>query len=656
MVFSSLGKALLAFGLFQCVFSKENSTIEINYLTACEVCTCGPGPSLQPKELVKCDDPKGQLKFLSLPDFVRGIEIINAQFGAIFMRGAIRVREKFRVVVKGASSVDFQEKSTTILNKKGQVTFELEKIKQMKVRSRAVSSSAGSFDLKLVQSETVDIEGQAFDVINKIELSDLNVLTLAPAAFKPNVQLSIQQPFTKILLRNITSIPILSMEVFSSAHSIIFQECQIAEIESRAFSAFSINNITFDSSQIDRIHTGAFPDQALISNLAIHNCNLTSISEKAVTSAITSFTISRTNVSSISKEAFQAQVANVRIDHCIFKTLVEKSFEFRSWNKIIFENNFFTFLEENAFLGMTEPNTPSSFHFVSNRIQFANRNALKLDKMSKSAKNVTKKNIFHKDCECDFDKWLMVVSGETDFLNPSEWTIDLLNSSLCTVPLFAKGCFNNPEILLSQYSDKMCSIMASNLDCSHESPWEILQDQIEITTNKGILLLLLMFVLASTLIVSILTLLRWIVYTIQARKFHKNDEWSFTKIEEQQKLKENDAVEEEAIELQDSSPSPEHYESLVPVVAPSTPATLPASEAAKRTLETVVIEKEPLLEAKLPEHATEGKPPTQTTFYDEMICLLQEKLEDPENYSTVVDDKDTHNATFYMDPMYLKKT
>ena len=42
---------------------------------------------------------------------------------------------------------------------------------------------------------------------------------------------------------------------------------------------------------------------------------------------------------------------------------------------------------------------------------------------------------------------------------------------------------------------------------------------------------------------------------------------------------------------------------------------------------------------------------------DEMICLLQEKLEDPENYATVVDDKEmTNNATLYMDPTNLNKT
>lgn len=179
----------------------------------------------------------------------------------------------------------------------------------------------------------------------------------------------------------------------------------------------------------------------------------------------------------------------------------------------------------------------------------------------------------------------------------------------------------------------MCSIVAnSQLDCSYESPWKMIQKQIQINTNKGILLLVLAFVLASTLLVGIFTLIRWIIYTVQLRKFNKTDaDWNFTKIEEKEKI----IPEAEIIELEESSPgsSAQHYESLNND------------------------QKEPLLEdVKLPEHATEGKPPpTGTTFYDEMICLLQEKLEDPENYSTVVDDK-LENATFYMDPLHMKKT
>ena len=101
----------------------------------------------------------------------------------------------------------------------------------------------------------------------------------------------------------------------------------------------------------------------------------------------------------------------------------------------------------------------SSFYFTANQIQYANRNALKLDNMSKSVKNITKDNVFRQNCKCDFDKWMMVVTGENDFVNPSDWTIVMLNSSLCTVPLFAQGCFAKQEVLLSKYDMKMCSMM-----------------------------------------------------------------------------------------------------------------------------------------------------------------------------------------------------
>ena len=220
----------------------------------------------------------------------------------------------------------------------------------------------------------------------------------------------------------------------------------------------------------------------------------------------------------------------------------------------------------------------------------------------------------------------------------------------------------------------MCGPSLQNQDCSYESPLNIILEQIEVNTNKGILLVVLMFVLTSSLIIGIITLLRWIVYTCQTRKYRrsKNDaDWNFTKIEERQNiLKENDHViqEEEAIELEESSPSPtQHYESLALTAnteistsndTPADPNNIITDNKNKNIIKETE-ESEPLLGVKLPEHASSGKPPTQATFYDEMICLLQEKLEDPDNYATVVDDKEneqqmTNNATLYMDPMNVK--
>ena len=461
----------------------------------------------------------------------------------------------------------------------------------------------------------------------------------AERAFKPNAPLFMQQPFTKILLFNIHELPSLPMEAFSSAHSISIQYSNIGEIGTSSFSGVSVFNITFESSTIERIHTSAFPEKSLVQHLSFFNCTITSVSENAVTSAISHLRILNTTLSSISSEAFKTQVAKVEMKNCIFQTLVQNSFVFKSWDQIVIERNQFQFLGKNSFLGIREPNSPADFQFSTNSIKSVNKDALKIDATNNEAVlNQTSDNIFQKECDCNIDTWLMFVSGETNHNNPSPWTVALLSTSLCKIPDYDQGCFDDQtEILFSAYSNKMCS--TQHQDCSYESPLKIILDQIEVKTNKGILLIVLMFVLASSLIIGIVTLLRWIVYTIQTRKYRHKDDWSFTKIEEQQQLKENDVI-QEAIELQES-PSPTHYEALTSNTDVNTPPD-------KK-------EDDPLLEAKIPEHATAGKPPTQTTFYDEMICLLQEKLEDPENYSTVVDDKElTNNATLYMDPMNVK--
>ena len=45
------------------------------------------------------------------------------------MRGAIRVRNNFDVLVEKVKSVDFQEKSTTIIDSKGTVSFDIKQVK-----------------------------------------------------------------------------------------------------------------------------------------------------------------------------------------------------------------------------------------------------------------------------------------------------------------------------------------------------------------------------------------------------------------------------------------------------------------------------------------------------------------------------------------------
>ena len=254
--------------------------LEVTEHNACDVCSCGPGPSLHPKELVKCTDFEALIEFSSLPAFVRGVHIENGQKGVSFKRGSIKVKKSYKISVNKASYVDFAEKSTTLWTG-ANMTIDIDHVGHLSMKSRSVSSTSGNFVLKVDNTVQVDIEGQAFDVMTSVSLSSIGQLNLAPAAFRPNAPLSLQKPQTKIEFSNIGMIPGLPMEAFSSAQSISFVNCKITDIESTAFSGMSVHNVTFESSIIERIHSSAFPDQNFVEHLSFLNCTLISISEKA---------------------------------------------------------------------------------------------------------------------------------------------------------------------------------------------------------------------------------------------------------------------------------------------------------------------------------------------------------------------------------------
>ena len=59
--------------------------------------------------------------------------------------------------------------------------YEYFQVGHLKIRRRAVSSTSGTFGLHVENSEKVDVEGQAFDVINTVNLTNVEILNLAPA-------------------------------------------------------------------------------------------------------------------------------------------------------------------------------------------------------------------------------------------------------------------------------------------------------------------------------------------------------------------------------------------------------------------------------------------------------------------------------------------
>jgi len=72
-----------------------------------------------------------------------------------------------------------------------------------------------------------------------------------------------------------------------------------------------MNSVSFERTSVDRIHARAFPEKSLLTKLLFDNCTLTSIAERAISSAITSLEIRNSDLSSLSREAVSSHVAKV---------------------------------------------------------------------------------------------------------------------------------------------------------------------------------------------------------------------------------------------------------------------------------------------------------------------------------------------------------
>ena len=719
--------------------------IELTTLSACSNgCQCQAGEYAN--DVVVCEGgingDSTEIDVLSLPSFVNAVRLSNAS-QVTFRRGAIRITEgrRFYILINNVKRAQMDEKSLTLASGSSKLQLEISLAEDLQLKERFVSAKSGTVEASMSKVDTISIEAQAFDVLDKISLDNVGILHLEQLSFKPNVPPLLQQPAFIAEFTNIRSIASIPSDSFPSAARIVFNNCNISDLETNAFSGNLMTNVTFNNTSIDRLHTHAFPGKSLIAKLELSSCVLSSVSPKAVASAISLLDIKFSQITSISQEAFNCpHVAKVIIYKNVFSTISSQTFVFESWSNLIIESNQFKFVESGAFSKISASHPNVKFTFKGNHIHYANQNALTLELLPINITSDVTGNVFHKECECDFQTWLDKVCSGGGLQNPL--TLDfaeiIQNTSSCAVPSFAVDCFEDKKYVpINLYSKMSCendyngNYIDSTCMKSISTVWDDFQEQIEVTTNKGILLIVLLFVLASSFVVGILTLLRWMVYSFQMRgKYADNDEeWNFTKVEER-------LIPCGSDDGMNNSPSSfngsltQHYESLplttTEVMLESTPSSTPTKtkvDEPGRNGETINRESqshesshksthnrvtdaerkndhdltEELLQQTSPtskwrtleikkdpepqisknlgsnkvspssrsnednEKASNSTNPTlpKQSFFDEMINLLTEKLDDPGNYGTVLDTKnDSSEATqqtLYQDPVSLQK-
>ncbi len=616
---------------------------------------------------VVCSELDGrEVNFVDVPDSVTDLEVRGA--GKVtFQSSSLRVRTSgSRVTVKNCSALLIQQEAVNFVDPSARLLLVVDNVDSATFETRSISARAGDFRLEVSSVQDLSVSGQAFEVLKKVNVRNVTSLSLKPGAFKPAVIGEMLD--LEIRLSDVWNVNSLPKGVFTSSKSIVVSNSRIRGVMASAFSGIQMMSVRFVNTSIDRLHTSAFPDKTFIGSLAFENCSVTSMSERAVESGISDLAVVGTAIDSLSKEAFKCQVAKVAIRGNVFKTLKKRALVLQSWDELSIAGNRIDFMDSDSLMGISDPieDRDASCAFTANKISYANRNALRLNLTLEEASVDLSGNVFEEECSCEAKHWLDIVTGALDdgAVDAMAVSTMMFNRSLCKIKDSARACFNGEDLTtFVDYDQRMCSESdasedgAQRKECREitqlEVVWESVQGQIDVGTNKGILTVILLAAVFFSLIVSICTLIRWIAFTVQERVRQKcDDEWNFTKIEKRE-------VEEEECDDNFRTPSPgetSHYESLPLTKEDETQSVQTArSDVAAATLtvgdrkvevhtsgESEMSPPSSSSAAASPRATAAGKEegigePPKMTFYDEMIDLLKEKLEDPENYATVAD-------------------
>ena len=119
------------------------------------------------------------------------------------------------------------EKSLTLASGSSKLQLEISQAEDLQLKERFVSAKSGTAEASMSKVETISIEAQAFDVLDKISLDNVGILHLEQLSFKPNVPPLLQQPAFIAEFTNIRSIASIPSDSFPSAARIVFNNCNI---------------------------------------------------------------------------------------------------------------------------------------------------------------------------------------------------------------------------------------------------------------------------------------------------------------------------------------------------------------------------------------------------------------------------------------------
>lgn len=560
------------------------------------------------------------LSISTLPRSIRVLTISKARRLSL-SSGSIRPLHGLIIEIQDVARVDLERESIYLSESETLVALKVRRGQWLSVPPRGVVGRDGMFQLEVDQVRAVDIASKAFDKLNRVRIESVDQLTLAVSALKPSQQSFGPQGSSMTLVK--VGMPMLPSHCFASTDSIAILDSTIGEIATNALAGIQYQNVLFSGCEINRVQPGAFSEQTLINSLNFKDCLITSLSERSILSAISTFLLENSQITSFGESGLLSQAAKVILHGNHFNTLSRGAIGFSSWSSVAITSNQIQFMDSGALLGLSSTNENKSFEFSNNSIAYANQGALELKNIAFDNDSFAHTH-FLVDCDCDIDTWLSLVCRNESLSNL------MARSSSCQVKSSERTCLNVETSIIPVYIDLMCQ---PEKTCILPQTIFPALNVFDVYSNKGILLVLLLFALFVSLILIIYTLGRRLIYYFQVRRYKRTEpDWNFTKIEPR---------EPQVTTTQYN----DNYEEL-----PLATAESPIEEG----------EKESLIENAAHPPTVVVTPMPQLTFYDEVIDLLKDKLDDPNNYATVLDSNvpqsKSPEMTLYQNPMEVDPT
>lgn len=334
------------------------------------------------------------------------------------------------------------------------VRFEFEEGQSLILENSSWKNLASCIIVSITKYDQVIIQGKAFSWLHDLTVKHVSKLELLEDAFFIDRPRGNPDFTIKSIVLDQVKLDNLAAGTFRSLTSDVrLKDSKVQRVRTDAFNAISLSHVSIENTTLNRVESGAFSDRTILHTLTLDRVNLHELEPGAVLSGITNLHIRHSRFGVMNSGALNVTVASASINHNSFNRIHSRAFTLKQWNSLSINNNTFRKLDREAFSsqGLTKEQPPV-INFTRNNLYDVPSNAFDFEVNDELNPSIDS-NFFHFKCHCDMFKPVKTM------IKPFPLSETLFQSGLCTIDHLLSKCFDLPEGFssMSNYTEEKCS-------------------------------------------------------------------------------------------------------------------------------------------------------------------------------------------------------